>query len=51
MTYPKMTNTTVYVGYHAYPYKSYYNMVAAYNVAGLILHYKISKAAAMQLLK
>ena len=46
VNYPKPSNTTIYEEHCKHPYKSYYNMVA-----GLFLHYKIPKAAAMLLLK
>ena len=39
---PQTPNTTIYVGRCEHPYKRHYNMAA-----GLLLHYKIPKAAAM----
>ena len=43
---PQSPNTTIYVGCCEHPYKRYYSVMA-----GLLLHYKIPKAAAMRLLK
>ena len=44
VTYPKTPNRTVYVGHCKHTYKSFYNMAA-----GLLLHYKVLKAAVMQI--